>query len=144
MTLFSVGIIIVFGAILASFLIGLSEEEWSPFRTIFFLGILISIPLFYFSIKGVHKLVNQGEHTGYITAVEKGGLIWKTGTAYVKTDTQSSQEDAYCVMDDSVFQRLEEAQRTKEKITVYFKAYFEAGLENCAGESDFIYDLKQD
>ncbi len=34
---------------------------------------------------------NQGEHTGYVTAVEQEGLIWKTWRAYIKTDPQSSQ-----------------------------------------------------
>lgn len=61
-----------------------------------------------------------GSHTGYVTATESSGFIWVTDDAYIKTDTQSSQEDRYCVQDDRVFEDLREFQTSRERVTVRF------------------------
>ena len=84
---------------------------------------------------GWHYQTTQGEHTGYITATETDGLLFKTHTVYLKTDTQSNQEDAYCVVDDSVFNQLEVAATSKERITVKFIDWFSRGISKCGGES---------
>lgn len=91
---------------------------------------------------GIHYQTGKGQHTGYITAVEKSGVIWKTGRAYIKTDLSSSQEDQYCVIDDSVYSRLEEASRNKEKLTIEHLSYLSAGITNCAGEDAVIIGIK--
>lgn len=96
-------------------------------------GITIIGVLFFIGIEivGLHIETNDGEHTGYITAVEKTGLVFKTYTAYVKTDSQSSQEDMYCVIDDSIIPTLKEKSEKREKVTVVFIDYFSAGISNC-------------
>lgn len=66
---------------------------------------------------------NEGTHTGYVTAVEKEGIIWRVNSAYFKTDTQSSQEDKYCASDDVVTQ-LKEAQVAKKLVTIEYKRGF--------------------
>ena len=91
---------------------------------------------------GIHYETGKGQHTGYITAVEKSGVIWKKGRAYIKIDLSSSQEDQYCVIDDSVYSRLEEAARNKEKLTIQHLSYFSAGITNCAGEDAIITGIK--
>lgn len=83
----------------------------------------------------------NGSHTGYITAVEKNGVIWKTGRAYVKTDTQSSQEDQYCVKDQKVYDELVKAQTSKEMVTVKFDAPLIVANWECGGESAIIYQV---
>lgn len=83
----------------------------------------------------------EGSHTGFITAVEKNGVIWKTGRAYVKTDTQSSQEDQYCVRDQRVYDELVKAQTSKEKVTVKFNAPLIVAKWDCGGEDAIIYDV---
>lgn len=90
--------------------------------------ILFSVGIF---LVGLHIETNDGEHTGYITAVEKSGLFFKTYTVYVKTDTQSSQEDMYCVIDDSIIPELKEKSGKKEQVTVVFMDYVSAGISNC-------------
>lgn len=89
-------------------------------------------------ITGLHYVTGQGHHVGYITATETSGLIWKTGTAYVKSDAQSSQEDVYCVMDDSVLAQLKDAAEKKEKVEVTHISYFSPGIKNCSGEGAII------
>jgi hypothetical protein len=79
----------------------------------------------------------RGEHTGLVTAVEKSGLFFKTGRAYVKTDGQSSQEDIYCVTDEAVYQQLLEASREKKQVTVSHISVFSTGLK-CEGEPAIV------
>lgn len=97
------------------------------------LGIIMFAVLFSvgISLVGLHIETNNGEHTGYITAVEKSGVVFKTYTVYVKTDTQSSQEDMYCVIDDRIIPELKEKSAKKEQVTVVFMDYFSAGVSNC-------------
>lgn len=71
---------------------------------------------------GCGVTTRDAEHTGYITAVERNGLIWEKGYAYVKTDLSSSQEDVYCVEDDSVYEKLKDASRNKQRVTVTYKS----------------------
>lgn len=103
---------------------------------IFFLWLLVWVPVF-----GLHYETGRGEHTGYITAVEKTGLFFKTGTAYLKTDTQSSQEDAYCVIDPEVYTRLQEYGTTKKHLNVHFYSVLVPAITECNGEGAIIYDV---
>lgn len=91
---------------------------------------------------GIHINTGRGSHTGYITAVEKGGVIWKTGRAYIKTDLSSSQEDMYCVVDDSVYSTLEQKSVNKEKVTIKHFSWLSAGIRNCEGEDAVIYQVE--
>lgn len=100
--------------------------------------ILIIVLPIYWMVAGWHLQTSEGDHTGYITAVERTGIFFKTDTAYVKTDPQSSQEDAYCVVDPKVFDQLKAASQTKENVTVSFISWFAAGIKNCKGEDAVI------
>lgn len=87
---------------------------------------------------GIRINTGSGQHTGYVTAIEKNGLIWKTWRAYVKTDTQSSQEDTYCVIDPSVVAQLTRAVDTKEHVTVSYFSWVSAGITKCSHEGAII------
>lgn len=96
----------------------------------------------YFIVNGIHYETGKGEHTGYVTAVERNGLIWKTGRAYIKSDTSSSQEDIYCVTDNNIYARLEELSKDKTKVTIQYNDYFVKGLKECGDEQAIIYGVK--
>lgn len=100
---------------------------------------LCCLPLY---IQGFQYETGRGEHTGYITAVQKQGMFYKTGRAYVKTDTQSSQEDAYCVIDDNVYKQLEQLSKSKTQVTIKYFSWFQPGIKNCEGEDDIIYQVQ--
>jgi hypothetical protein len=107
------------------------------------IGIVLVIVLIFVVLgNGWHINTGSGEHTGYVTAVERSGLIWKTGTVYIKTDLSSSQEDVYCVIDQNVYSKLEELARTKSSITVRFNDYLIKGFTNCNGEPSVITSVK--
>ncbi len=91
---------------------------------------------------GIHYETGRGEHTGFVTAIETSGIIWKTGTAYVKTDAQSSQEDVYCVVDDSVYKQLEEYARTRKQVNIYHFSWLNAGITECGAEGAVIYKVE--
>lgn len=105
---------------------------------------VIAVVVFMFSMifNGVHVETGSGQHTGYVTAVSKQGLIWKTGRAYIKTDTQSSQEDSYCIISDNVYNKLASESEKHSKVTVKFISYLSAGLTQCEGEGEIIVDFK--
>lgn len=64
--------------------------------------------------------ISSGSHNGYITAVEKSGLIWKTGTVYIKTELSSTQEDFYCVEDENVYNDLVKYKDLGVKVKIHF------------------------
>lgn len=90
---------------------------------------------------GIHIETGRGEHTGYITATAMHGLVWKKGVAYVKTDTQSSQEDEYCVTDTEVLAQLQQASLTKQHINVSFMSWLMPAAWECQGSMDIIYKV---
>lgn len=85
---------------------------------------------------------NSGEHSGYITSVEKEGVIWKTWKAYVKTDTQSSQEDSYCVTDSGVVDQLKAVQESGKRVTVIYSRPIWVSPIACNGEPSIIRSIK--
>lgn len=103
----------------------------------FLLWLCLWVPLFGFNYETA-----RGEHTGYVTAVERSGIFFKTGTAYLKTDTQSSQEDSYCFIDKEVESQLQQHSLKKTHVNVYFYSLLSAGIANCAGEGAIIYRIE--
>ncbi len=83
------------------------------------------------------SLGKGGTHTGYITAVEQNGLIWKNYHVYVKTDRTSSQEDSYCVLADEreLAEQLRAFQKNKQNVTITYDTddYF-FSLGRCSGD----------
>jgi len=81
-----------------------------------------------------YQTVVNGTHTGTISAVETSGIIFKTVTVYVKTDPQSSQEDAYCLIDKSLIETLKGYEQAKTKVTIRYNSYLIKGYINCDSE----------
>lgn len=98
--------------------------------------------LFVIPFTGLHYETGNGNHSGYITAVQKQGLIFKTWRAYVKTDLSSSQEDIYCVESQETAKKLEVMAENKEKGTFQYKSYLAAGVTLCDNEGEIIYGVK--
>ncbi len=86
---------------------------------------------------------NGGQHTGYITSVEQEGWIFKTWRAYVKTDPQSSQEDHYCVTDDSLVSELKERAKDRKLVTIDYSAPFIVWSTQCGKEPSIINSIEK-
>lgn len=106
----------------------------------FAVGTMLSFILltFVLSFTGFHYIEGQGQHTGYITAVSTHGVIWKTSRAYVKTDTQSSQEDEYCVIDKDLINNLKQVSETHRQVTLYFTNYLFTSISECSNNAEVI------
>lgn len=89
-------------------------------------------------VNGLHIKVGEGQQTGYISAVETTGLIWKTGRVYIKPTLESTQEDIYCVADKSLLETLKVKSQNKENVTVKHISWVSSGAKNCAGEQAVI------
>ena len=119
---------------------GYQRERIVPvwFIVMLVLGLLFIGVVMYLSMVGLPIEDSRGQHTGYVTAVETNGVIFKTHRAYVKSDISSSQEDSYCVIDNAVKQQLEQVSINKEKVTVYFYDWMFRGWNNCKMEETAI------
>ena len=118
------------------------------FMEIFFISILsllglsvvfgITMAIFYNDLGG-----SNGEHTGYVTAIEfNDNLLWDSTLVYFKTDTESTQEDIYCVNDASLKAQLKELASTKSQITIHYKNPFFFKRSECNGGSSVIVGIK--
>ena len=94
-------------------------------------------------LTGFHYETGTGSHVGYVTSTETRGVFFKTMTAYIKTDTQSSQEDSYCVIDKGVFDTLRSLSEKKSHVEVKYLSYLSAGIANCNGEDDIITSVSE-
>ena len=82
---------------------------------------------------------DNGEHTGYVTAIEneRGILLPNNRTVvYVKTELSSSQEDVYCVQDSEteLITSLKEASKEKKNVSIKFGGIVWTGWFNCSGD----------
>ena len=108
------------------------KGEWLWWGIFIFTLVCIGFLLILFSIIGLHiKITDEGKHTGYVTAVETNGLIFKTHSAYFKSELESSQEDRYCVIDSDLRNELIEASKDRKRITIYYIDYLFAGWDYC-------------
>jgi hypothetical protein len=84
--------------------------------------------------------MGEGKQSGYITAVEKSGLVFPTYSAYIKTDLSSSQEDKYCVDNDDLAPLLEKVQEGKIRVTIKYHEEFMIGPWRCGPQDIAIID----
>jgi hypothetical protein len=91
----------------------------------FFGGVvIIVIIIFVWPVYNSFHSPTNGEHTGFVTAIENSGYIFHTTSAYFKTNTQSSQEDKYCVTDPVVIDELKQYQESNQNITIEYSNNF--------------------
>lgn len=100
--------------------------------------ILIPILLLAWPVFGSFHSPTQGEHTGYITAVENTGFIFHTWSAYFKTNTESSQEDRYCVIDTDTVNQLKYYQQAGLKIIIKYDNGFFVPFWQCKGKDSSV------
>ncbi len=115
------------------------------FLVISFILIILIIGVFgiIVSFTGLHWKVGNGSHVGYITSVDTSGLIFKTNAIYLKTDTQSSQENAYCVTDTEIFNQLKSFSETHSHVEVKYIEYFSNGIATCGIGTEIITSVKE-
>lgn len=76
-----------------------------------------------------------GQHVVIVTAVENEGAVWRTWTAYVKTDAESSQEESYCVRPgdaERLIPLLRAASETRARVVIDFETYLFVDWSECS------------
>lgn len=109
----------------------------------FFIGFLISV----FSVAVFLLLTSlrssaDGQHTGYITAEEKSGMFWQTEKFFFKTDTMSSQEDIYCVKNDTLYAEAAKYVDNKTHVTIFYSNGLWLPLWQCNGGDTIVYRIE--
>lgn len=105
-----------------------------------FLAFVIGLPLLtiYVAVVGLHFDTGHGSQTGFVSATEVEGLVFKTNRAYIKPTLESTQEDAYCVTDPAVYTQLQRAEIEKRTVTVKHNSLLIPGVMTCKGEAAII------
>lgn len=104
---------------------------------VFLIWLGIVLPIF-----GWHYETGRGSQVGYVSAIEKSGVFFKTGTVYIKPELESTQEDDYCVVDDMLYLELGEMARNKQRVEVSHFSWLSSGVANCNAEGAVIYEVK--
>lgn len=105
-------------------------------------GIIVVFVLLFLPVK-LFQTTDNGSHTGFVTAIERNGLFFKTYTVYFKSDVSSSQEDTYCVVDKVLISRLESYQKSKTKVTVRYEDYLFIGYPYCGNEEGLVVGVEE-
>lgn len=94
------------------------------------IGLFLLAPFIHYST------TRGGEHTGFVTAIQRSGVIVSNYRVYFKTDNSSSQEDTYCVNRENkdLADKLRVANEKSEKITIQYEGVRAFGLGPCEGE----------
>jgi hypothetical protein len=125
------GIVFIVVIILVAIPLYQSVENDKNYHWIWWLllNIFWIIPIF----TGVNIKNNEGQYKGYITSVERNGVIFVGYNAYLKTDLTSSNEDKACIDRENkeLIERLKVAQEKKENITVGYEGVWQYGLGEC-------------
>lgn len=121
-----------------------TKKGFTVIELVAVVGILMFLSGIVLIFSGFTFDTSQGEHTGYVTAVQKTGILAKTYDAYIKTSTQSSQEDKYCVTDEVVAEQLKDAQESRENVTIIFGHGHWIPIFSCnEGVTDIIVGVKK-
>lgn len=105
------------------------------------IGFLIIVGVLALCFIPISYVTGEGNQVGYVSATEKSGFIFKTGVAYIKPTLESTQEDIYCVMDDSILKTLQDTSDSKQTVKIYHKSWLSTGIK-CGAESAFIYKVE--
>lgn len=84
---------------------------------------------------------SSGVHAGIVTAVETNSFIATNQRAYFKTSSESTQEDTYCIQDQSVYDTLVEKSESGEKVKIKFTHPLIEWSWNCSGEVGIITEV---
>lgn len=108
-------------------------DELRNYIVIALIGVVLigGINIFLASIH--YNTTRAGEHTGYITAVEQGGVLFHNYRVYFKTDNSSSQEDTYCINDDNeaLAKQTRLAVMTKNPVRIQYEGVRGIGFGLC-------------
>jgi hypothetical protein len=103
------------------------------------IGAVVLLGIFYVIVIGTSfSTPSSGIHVGYVTSVEQNGIFWKTWSAYVKTNTTSTQEDQYCVTDPSIVSELQEAANTTSNVEIHYSNGLFMWPWDCTGGDESI------
>lgn len=99
------------------------------------IGIALSAFLFQglFINWGEWHETGEGTHVGYVTAVGKHGLLWRTWDVHFKTDAESTQENEYCVRpaQAGLIEDLRQASDANARVEIHYKSYLRHDWGEC-------------
>lgn len=95
--------------------------------------IVIMFLLFFSTPFWKYDTTRNGEHSGFVTAIEQQGVIFSNYRVYFKTDNSSSQEDVYCVnrANKELADILKQKNLAREQVTIQYEGVRAWGMGLC-------------
>jgi hypothetical protein len=134
-------IVLLIVAIIALFS-SLEEENHLPWIIVIFVFVFL---FFILSLAtGLPIQNNEGNYTGYVTAVEKNGAIFKGMNVFIKTELESSNEDIACVAieNQELIAELRKAQEEKRNVTFEYYGLVQFPIGECPNSNWSITSIK--
>lgn len=86
----------------------------------------------------------NGEHVGYVTSVEDMDfLTWDSTLVHFKTDTESTQEDTYCVNDNDVAAKLRALAEERSAVVILYRNDLVMWRWECNGGDSIIVGVRK-
>jgi hypothetical protein len=109
---------------------------------VFLFLVIIILPTTIIFLNGVGG--SEGQHTGYITAVERNhNVLWDANIVYFKTSFESTQEDKYCVNDEVLKKELMNIAKNRQQVTISFKNPLLFWRSICNGGISVIVEVEK-
>lgn len=125
---------------LLTFMIGMIilSESYTRFykkiaTIIIVLSIFIAISAITITFTGLHIRNSAGQYTGYVTAIQQTGTIFKGYTIYLKTNLESSQEDTACVdrTNSELIEKLRQIQKRQKDVNLTYESVWQYAVGEC-------------
>ncbi len=86
---------------------------------------------------------SDGQHIGVVTSVERlKNFTWDSTIAHIKSDAESTQEEAYCVETLEVEKQLIDAAKNKKRIIAYYHNDLFMMRWECNGGESIIWKVE--
>lgn len=86
----------------------------------------------------------RGEHVGYVTAIEEQkNVTWDSTVVYFKSDTESTQEDKYCVRDPLVRDALKAYAERRVPVVIRYENGLVMWRWECNGGDSIITGIHE-
>lgn len=85
----------------------------------------------------------DGQHVGMVTSVERlKNFTWDATVAHIKSDLESTQEEAYCVETPEIERKLIDAAKRKQRVVVHFRNDLFMMRWECNGGESVVWKVE--
>lgn len=109
-------------------------------------GVLLILAVVVGSLGGVSAARGESAYTGQVVDLEnERGLVFQTTQVHLKTDSQASSSEVFCVHPDSRdehFDELREAASSGDRVTITYSRPYVVPIWQCQSGTSIVRDVE--